>query len=185
MHFDTDGHTQKSSAISLSSFKGRGRREARPIPESASEKLLSAHRACRHGDLPRPAHRGRVIFERCTATEADLIILAMNAAVRPRKPMWAEPSKNVLEECGHNSPRAKVRRISWPGKPLAFVALSGFLSRKYHRSTVPTLHASPSATKTNGQCSRLAIGPIVRVAIMPKCVEGLGLGIVRPIAPEA
>ena len=63
--------------------------------------LPRLHRASRQNHLPGSAHADRVIFERRAATEADLIVLAMKAAVRPREAVWTQPSKNLLEECGH------------------------------------------------------------------------------------
>src|SRR5207248_4388018 len=63
----------------------------------------------RQNHLPGSAHADRVVFERCAATEADLIILAMKAAVRPREAVRTEPSKNLLEECGHT--RLATKRV--------------------------------------------------------------------------
>jgi hypothetical protein len=41
----------------------------------------------------------RVIFERRAATEAHLVILAMNPTVRPRESVGAEESQNLPEQC--------------------------------------------------------------------------------------
>ena len=59
----------------------------------------AAHRAGRQNHLPGSAHADRVIFERRAATEAHLIILAMNAAVRPGESVGAEESQNLPEQC--------------------------------------------------------------------------------------
>jgi hypothetical protein len=125
--------------------------------------LLPAHRTRARDHLARAAHNARVVFKSCAATKTDLIILSLNAAVRPGKAMRAEPAKKVPKNCGHI--RLATRRV----EDLGPSSRSVWLHSRASQPKVPQKHGCHPTRQSiryreNGRWHRLAIARIVHMS---------------------
>jgi hypothetical protein len=63
----------------------------------------------RQGEAARATHVRPVVSERSATDEADLVVLAMQAAMGPREPVGAESAKKSLEKLGGHAGLAPLR----------------------------------------------------------------------------
>lgn len=96
-----DPKTQVTVTRGWGALSGQLRLENRETYRRRWRALWSRHgsaHAVPRKHAPSPVHAARVIFERRAAKQTDLIVLPLDATVRPGETMGTKPPKDVFEQ---------------------------------------------------------------------------------------